>query len=84
MTFTVYDNVLSQTFARHAHTYCYKNQKCNQQICPQSSGKRAALLGLLVTTRAKPARLARPTRLQFLEFTKQAATTQWRNGNFQW
>ena len=38
-----------------------------KQVCPQSRGKRAALLGMLVTphARPKPARLIRPTHLQF-------------------
>ena len=36
-----------------------------QRICPQSCGKRSALLRLLATPRAKLERLAHPTRLQF-------------------
>ena len=53
-----------------------KEKQKTKLVCPRSRGKTAALLGVLATPRArpKPARLARPTRMQFcLLYTSDAA-----------
>ena len=49
-----------------------RNQK---QVCRQSCAKSAALLGLLATPRAEPARLARPTRPPAVLRNQQAANS---------
>ena len=63
-------NMHSKTGGCQLNLHPWNQQK---KVCPRSRGKRAALLRLLATPtpRAKPARVTRPTRLQFQEFIKQ-------------